>query len=118
MNTSTAKAKGRLGQQEIVAKILAEVKFKLQEGDIVSRPMGSQGDDLIMSPLALKSLYFDGWEIKRRAKVSICRWIEQCVKRKAKKPIVCVREDRGEWLCIVRFDDLIKLIAAQCEIEL
>ena len=49
----SAKAKGRKWQQE-VAKLLTE-KFDLQEGDVVSRPMGSGGVDLMMSPAARKA---------------------------------------------------------------
>ena len=49
---ASAKAKGREWQKN-VAKLITE-KFDLQEGDVVSRPMGSGGVDLMMSPAARK----------------------------------------------------------------
>jgi len=50
---SSAKSKGRKWQQEI-ARLITE-KFGLDEGDVVSRPMGSGGADLMMSPAARRS---------------------------------------------------------------
>ena len=46
----SAKAKGRKWQQNVAAYLTE--KFDLDEGDIVSRPMGSGGADLMMSPAA------------------------------------------------------------------
>lgn len=109
MKTASRKAKGRLGQQEVCEKIyLKDLGLKI--GDIESRPMSSPGDDLMLSPVGLEKLYFDGWEIKRRARISIIRWMEQVFKRKRKKPIVCFREDRGEWYCMMRLEDVLELI--------
>lgn len=115
MQTSSAKAKGRLGQQEVCGKLTAKREIGLEEGEIASRPMGSQGDDIIAPPRALRQLYFDAWEVKRRAKIGICRWFDQVLRRKAKKPIVCFREDRGEWYAMVRLDDLIELLAIRAK---
>ena len=50
MKPSSAKAKGRKWQQ-ICAALLVK-SFDLHPDDIVSRPMGSGGVDLMMSPLA------------------------------------------------------------------
>lgn len=52
MKTSSAKAKGR-DLQKYCKKILDKV-FDLEEGDIESRPMGSGGVDLMMSPSVRK----------------------------------------------------------------
>lgn len=46
----SAKAKGRRWQQN-VAELITRT-FGLGEGDVVSRPMGSGGADLMMSPAA------------------------------------------------------------------
>ena len=115
MQPASAKAKGRLGQQEVVALIDAKTSLGLDIGDIKSRPMGSQGEDLMLSPRALKRLYFDDWEVKRRNRISILRWIEQVFKRKSKKPIVCFREDRGDWYCLVSLKDMLTLLATPPE---
>ena len=56
MKPQSAKAKGRKWQQ-IVAALITE-KFDLEEGDVVSRPMGSGGVDLMMSPAARKAFPF------------------------------------------------------------
>lgn len=111
MKTASAKAKGRLGQQEVAAKLMNKIELGLVSGDITSRPMGSQGEDLIVSPQAYKRLYFDDWEVKRRSRVAIIRWMEQVFKRKSKKAIVCFREDRGEWYCLLKMDDVLELLA-------
>lgn len=115
MLPSSAKAKGREGQQEVVTQIDARNDLGLSPGDVKSRPMGSQGDDLMMSPLAFKRLYFDDWEIKRRKKISLLRWIDQVIKRKSKRPIVCFREDRGEWYCTIRLSNMLELLAQRKE---
>lgn len=49
----SAKAKGRVWQQSVAA-LLTE-KFNLQEGDLVSRPMGSGGADIMASPAARRA---------------------------------------------------------------
>ena len=54
MKTSSCKAKGRKLQQYVAKKI--QEKFDLPETDVVSRPMGSSGVDLMMSERALAML--------------------------------------------------------------
>lgn len=54
MKTSSAKNKARLLQQH-VAKRFREF-LRLEENDAISRPMGSAGSDIIMSPLANRLL--------------------------------------------------------------
>ena len=51
---SSAKAKGREWQKR-VAELVRKV-FDLHEDDVVSRPMGSGGVDLMMSPKAQKEV--------------------------------------------------------------
>ncbi len=50
IKTQSAKSKGRKLQQ-FVASLITEV-LGLEEGDVVSRPMGSGGVDILMSPHA------------------------------------------------------------------
>jgi hypothetical protein len=56
MKPQSAKAKGRKLQQWIAQRI-TEI-FKLEEGDVESRPMGSGGVDLMMSPAARRKFPF------------------------------------------------------------
>lgn len=57
MRPSSAKGKGRALQQ-FVAKVLVRIGKKLEPDDAVSRPMGSGGVDIMMSPLAQKEFPF------------------------------------------------------------
>jgi hypothetical protein len=50
MKTSSAKAKGRR-LQKFVAELIQSI-FELDEDDVVSRPMGSPGEDIMLSPHA------------------------------------------------------------------
>lgn len=53
MRPQSAKAKGRNLQKSVSQKV-TEV-FELEEGDVVSRPMGSGGADIMMSPAARRA---------------------------------------------------------------
>ena len=53
MKPSSAKAKGR-SLQQFISKVLVRVIKTLESDDAVSRPMGSGGVDIMMSPLAQK----------------------------------------------------------------
>jgi hypothetical protein len=117
MQTASAKAKGRNGQQEVIRQIMDRMtQFSLTDDDLTSRPMGSSGDDIITSPRALKKLYFRPWEVKRRKKIALVRWIDQSLRSLGKKkvtephPIVCFREDHGEWYCSLKLGDLLMLL--------
>jgi hypothetical protein len=54
VKTSSAKNKGR-STQKAAAKLIREI-FGLEDGDVESRPMGSKGTDLMMSPRARKAI--------------------------------------------------------------
>lgn len=54
MKTQSAKSKGRKLQQEVAKRIASFLD--LPEEDVVSRPMGSPGDDIMLSRKALDLL--------------------------------------------------------------
>jgi len=54
MKTSSCKAKGRELQKYVAS--LIQSMFGLPEEDVVSRPMGSPGQDIMLSAKALQSL--------------------------------------------------------------
>jgi len=56
MKTASAKAKGR-STQKFVASELGRI-FELEEGDVESRPMGSGGVDIMLSPAAKRKFPF------------------------------------------------------------
>lgn len=55
IKTSSAKSKGRALQQYICQRILHHFPW-LEDGDVTSRSMGAQGVDVMMSPLARRTL--------------------------------------------------------------
>ena len=55
IKTQSAKAKGRDLQKHIRKKLL-EIFTVLEEDDVVSRPMGSGGTDLMLSPKAQRAV--------------------------------------------------------------
>lgn len=57
MKTQSAKAKGRRLQKLVVSRIL-EFFPELSNRDVLSRPMGSQGTDVILSEIAHKKFPF------------------------------------------------------------
>lgn len=90
----SAKAKGRKWQQN-VAQYLTE-KLKLEEGDIESRPMGSGGVDLMMSPAARRAWPISV-ECKKTTEPFSRKAVEQARYNALKKTIGAVAwQPRGE----------------------
>ena len=69
MRNQSLKAKGRRWQQEVEYN-LKEIFLHLDGNDVLSRPMGSQGSDLILSPKALEVLPYD-FEMKNQERSKI-----------------------------------------------
>ena len=50
------------------------------------------------------------FEVKRYARIGACRFFDQAVRDAGKHlPVVAMREDRGEWLIMMRPEDLIEI---------
>lgn len=79
MKTSSCKAKGRLGQKEVV-EILLKSFPELVQDDIRSTPMGSQGEDVLLSPEARKKLPWN-IEIKRGKAFNLVKACKQAEER-------------------------------------
>ena len=108
--TASRKNKGRLGQQEI-SKILQEV-FDLRAEDVLSRSMGAQGTDLIMSEAAREIFPFAP-EIKRTEKLNLYKAIEQAEdngKKEGLEPVVIFRRNNDKWRVILDFKKFVGLI--------
>ncbi|MBC8388819.1 MAG: hypothetical protein H8E13_12315 [Actinobacteria bacterium] len=78
MNTRTRKNKGK-GFQNKIRDLLLENFNSLEPDDIISNPMGSQGEDLFLSPAARKQIPYS-FEIKRQERLNIYKSIEQAEK--------------------------------------
>lgn len=89
MKTSSIKAKGRLGQQEVV-KILLKAFPELVEDDLRSCPMGSQGEDILMSPEARKLIPWN-IEVKRGKAFNLVNACKQADSRN--KSYLCYNPD-------------------------
>ena len=76
MRPQSEKAKGRRHQQEIAKNILDAFPHLLFD-DVVSRPMGSQGEDLMLSTAARQYLPVSS-EAKNGEKVNVWRRLQQC----------------------------------------
>ena len=75
MKPQSAKAKGREGQKEI-QRLLLLFFPELEPDDCRSNPMGSDGEDILLSPAARKILPWN-IEVKRKHKVGAARYLEQ-----------------------------------------
>lgn len=108
MKTQSAKAKGRRFQQKI-AKILTDT-FGLEEGDIESRSMGAQGEDLMLSPAARRKLPFS-FELKKHKSFSIYKVYEQAVSNSSNRtPVAVIEQDRSKPLVVLSFADFLKFL--------
>lgn len=108
-----AKQIGRDGQKE-VREILLERFPVLGQRDITSRPMGSGGEDLMLSEAAYKVLPFD-IEVKHAQKVNMIRACQQAAKegRRDGMPVAigCYRlEKPKKWYVCLELDDFLNLI--------
>lgn len=105
------KNKGRLGQQE-VCKILLDYFPALEEDDVVSRPMGSPGEDIMLSPAARRLIPFN-IEVKRGKAFNVVKAVKQAeVEGRSKYPGVGVgRYDNDkQWYACVRLEVLLNLL--------
>lgn len=106
----SAKAKGRLGQDEIRDK-LYEAFPELEEGDIKGAIMGEGGADIKLSPAA-KKLIPISIEVKRRKSGMKTQydWLDQATGHGEEPPVVFFRADRSKWLTITTVDHYLDLL--------
>ena len=106
----SAKAKGRIGQQEIRDSLL-ETFPQFEPDDIKSAIMGDTGADIQFSPAARKVLPLS-IEVKRRKNEckTIYTWVEQAVKHNSGEPVVFYRSDRRPWVVMVGLQHYLDLL--------
>jgi len=110
--TASAKAKGRLGQQEIRDRLLKAFP-ELHPDDIKSQIMGVNGEDIVLSPRAREVLPVS-IEVKRRKDFKgMYDFMKQAVQDGKYEPIVFLRGDRQEWLALCKADYLVELLKCQ-----
>jgi len=105
----SAKAKGRRAQQEVRDKILAQFSAQLQPDDVRNTPMGTQGEDLLLSPAARECWPFYT-EIKNVEALNIHKAIEQASKSATRPPIVVFRKNATPLMAALSLDMLLTLL--------
>ena len=99
MKTSSAKAKGRKLQQWF-RDLLVE-KLDLDPEDSESRPMGSQGEDIILGTES-RRLFPYSIECKNQEAVNVWNAYAQAESNCGKyEPIVCIKRNRSNPLVLV-----------------
>jgi len=108
--TRAAKAKGRVGQNEIRDKLL-ETFPEFEPDDIRSTTMGDTGEDIQLSPAARKKLPVT-IEVKRRKAglKTVYGYLDQATNHGKGDPIVFYRSDRNPWIVITEIDHYMELL--------
>tara|TARA_A200000159_G_C7338509_1_gene346140 strand:+ start:9381 stop:9734 length:354 start_codon:yes stop_codon:yes gene_type:complete len=115
MKTQSAKAKGRKLQKWVVDK-LVEI-LKLDPEDIESRPMGSQGEDVIMGKQSREKFPFS-IECKNQEALNIWKAYEQAEENcKGYEPIVVIKRNKTKPLLVIDAEKFIKFIGILVEEE-
>ena len=107
MKPQSAKAKGRNLQKWFVEKL---VEFlKLDEEDLESRPMGSQGEDIIMGKQS-RDVFPYSIECKNQEALYVWKAYEQATENcKGYEPLVVIKRNRTKPLVVVDAEHFIKL---------
>lgn len=109
MKPSSCKAKGRIHQQYVVKKIL-EYFPELQSDDVLSRGMGGQGEDLMLSPRARQLLPIS-IECKSNAKHAIYKHYKQATDNaKNYEPVLIVKQNHSDPLVVIDLDYFLGLM--------
>lgn len=113
MRPQSAKAKGRRAQQEVRDAILAAFPH-LEPDDVRNTPMGTQGEDLLLSPQA-RRVWPWYTEIKNVEALNIYKAIDQA-SGKGREPIVVHRRNKTRLYATLPLSELLEL--AQHRMEL
>lgn len=107
MRTSSAKAKGRRLQQWF-ANLLVE-KLGVDAEDLESRPMGSQGEDIIMGKQT-REVFPYSIECKNQEAVNVWKAYEQATENcKGYEPLVVIKRNRTKPLVLVDAEYFVEL---------
>lgn len=100
--TQVSKAKGRRLQQWTRDKILEALKAKgVLPEDVKSTPMGTQGEDVQLSPYA-RGLFPFSIECKSHKSMAVYSWYEQAqANSKVHQPLLVIKADRKKPLVVV-----------------
>ena len=107
MRPSSAKAKGRKLQQWFTNKLVE--LLGLDPEDLESRPMGSQGEDIIMGKQS-RTIFPYSIECKNQEAVNVWKAYEQAESNCGKyEPLVVIKRNRSKPLVLVEAQYFINL---------
>lgn len=113
MKTSSAKAKGRNLQKWVVDQLVEHLDADPE--DIESRPMGSQGEDVIMGKLT-REIFPYSVECKNVERLNVWDAYEQASSNcKGYEPIVVMKKNRKKPLVVVDAEYFVKMHAKEQE---
>lgn len=106
--TASKKAKGRKAQQW-VRDLIYSVFPELDKGDVGSRSMGAQGEDIMLSPKA-RNLFPYSVEVKHHKAFSIYNVYKQATDNcNGGNPLAIIKQDRSRALAVVDAEYFIRL---------
>ena len=109
MLTSSAKGKGRRLQQWVVSKLL-EKFVHLEVDDITSRSMGAGGEDVMLSPLARKSIPY-AIECKNVERLNLWATLTQAEQNaNGYIPLIVFKRNRSKVYAVIEFDRLLEMM--------
>lgn len=115
MKTQSAKQKGRKLQQWFT-KLLVDV-LGMDEEDMESRPMGSQGEDIIMGKLSRIRFPYS-IECKNQEAVNVWKAYDQAKENcKGYEPLVVIKRNRSTPLVLVDAEHFVGLFKDDEEVK-
>ena len=107
MKTSSAKAKGRNLQKWVVSQLVEHLGANPE--DIESRPMGSQGEDIILGKQS-RQIFPYSVECKNQEKVNVWEAYAQAEQNcKGYEPVVVIKRNRTKPLVLVDAEHFVEL---------
>ena len=109
MKAKSAKAKGRK-LQNLVTETLREAFPSLDKDDVNSQIMGVSGEDIVMSPLAKKTIKMS-FECKNQERLNLWDSLEQAESNcEDRCPTLVFTRNRKPVYAAIPFEQLIELI--------
>ena len=107
MKTSSAKAKGRRLQQWFANKLVEHLEVDSE--DLESRPMGSQGEDIIMGK-ETRQIFPYSVECKNQESVNVWKSYEQAESNSGNyEPVVFIKRNNQKPLVVVDAEYFVRL---------
>lgn len=118
ISVKSKKMKGRLLQQWVRDQVINRLKpFGILPEDVKSNPMGSQGEDVLLSPFA-RGFFPYSTECKSHSSMAVYNWYEQSCKNAGKhEPLLVVKADRKKPLVVVDAEHFFDLVETALKSE-